>query len=982
MKQRSLFRNHRLYWSLHHNNMKPTLQTILIATLFLCGFNPLLSRAEGEFGEIKAESERIKEIILLDKDSSPIPFGGSAAFEAVTFPEGLPVNWSIRPAENSGAAVTVVENGSAVTLTPTPESDEGYITIEAWVHEGQKKSAKIYVGCQVCNTGDCSFAGSGFVTLGSIDVRISLGKTEGGAPAGDLFIKADKPKADVFSPESLEMSSLSDEVITLYQGAVIRQILTPQAFVIVEPSSPSAYEILFYKTEDRGDLADGFYRIKPGSEPLSAWRIENPDSTNKTFDNVLVTEFRLGAERKYEYTYSEEHNTWRLASGNGLKTETRHEYFDEKGNRVERTVISGSDDTAVSVSEKIYQVFEWGEELVAEISDPDGERLTTEYLYYQDGPGYGKRQGRINPDGSWVRHQYDDGGRIIKTVSPYLDTPFAGDESRAKAVINSYALLPGDAGLEVDRRRPRTVTTVVNNTITARIFHHYAYNSRNERVETSEQCAAQDCSFGDGDNLRTVTTYYPQSSGAASKKIKSQLSPDGLLTTYLYEAGTFSPSADPARAEFFAGEGTAVRLSTLYGTEGFPDGIAFQTKKETTITDSFGNEVMQETYVKTGTGFERLNWSYNSYNEQGRLVETLYSNNTRTESRWSCCGKQGSTDIYGMTTRYRYDELKRLSAAVNEATGMETQFSYDAAGRQVQSVERNGGLTRVRSSRFDLSGRVVEKTDQSGLKTTFNYDSGKTTITYPGGAERMTETYLDGRLKAVSGSAVVARFYTYGVNPDGSQWTREAIAREDSPRYTITTRDMLGRIISVEKPGYEVAQITRYHYNRIGQLVKITQTGMPDTLIEYDELGQQKRKGFDLNSNGTLDPASSDRLEERATVYRKREDGWWKEQTHALYVEENSSAPVTVSVVRTRLSGWENNLIAEQRSIDIHGNETRTTDYLDRSNRRLVTAHQLSGFRCGGRAGLPERSAHLSAGKNGPCQPICLRRTRPPGFRH
>ncbi len=892
--------------------------------------------AEG-FGEVKAETEKIKEIILLDKDSSPLPFGGSAAFEAVTFLEGQAVNWSVRPEEGSGARVTVVENGSVITLTPTLESQEGYIDIEAWVDEEHKKSAKIYVGCQVCGTGDCSdFAGSGYVTLGSIDIRISLGKARGGMSAGALFIKADKPAADVFTPDRLEISSLSDEVVTLYQGAVIRQILTPQAFVIVEPSSPAAYEILFYKEEDRGVQVNGFYALKPSAEPVSAWRIENADNANRTFDNVLVIEFRLGAERNYEYTYSEKNNTWRLVSGNGLKRETRHEYFDEKGNRVERTIISGSDDRAVSVAEKIYQVFEWGEELVAEISDPDGERLTTEYLYYREGPGYGKRQRRINPDGSWVRHQYDDEGRIIKTVAPYLDAPDDGDESRAKVVINSYALLPGDAGHGADRRRPRTVTTLVNNTITARIFHHYAYNKENERVEISEQCAAPDCAFGDGGNLRTVTTYYAQSSEPESKKIKSQLSPDGRLTTYVYETGTFSPSADPARAEFFVGEGTAVRLSTLYGTEEFPDGIAFQTVKEITITDSFGNEVMQETHVKTGSGFERLTWSYKSYNDQGRLIETLYSNNTRTESQWSCCGKQSSTDIYGITTSYRYDELKRLTGSVNEATGLERQFSYDAAGRQVQSVERNGGLTRVQSSRFDVSGRVVEKTDQSGLKTAFHYDPDRTTITSPGGATRMTETYLDGRIKSVTGSAVVARYYRYGVNPDGSQWTREAIARDDSPRVTITTRDMLGRIISVEQPGYEVPQITRYHYNRIGQLVKITKTGMPETLVEYDELGQQARKGFDLNANGTLDPAAKDRLEERTTVYRKTEDGWWKEQTQALYVKENKGVPVTVSIVRTRLSGWDNNLIAEQRSIDVHGNETRTTDYLDRCNRRLM----------------------------------------------
>ena len=38
---------------------------------------------------------------------------------------------------------------------------------------------------------------------------------------------------------------------------------------------------------------------------------------------------------------------------------------------------------------------------------------------------------------------------------------------------------------------------------------------------------------------------------------------------------------------------------------------------------------MQETYIKTDSGFERINWRYNSYDDQGRLLETLYSNNTQ-----------------------------------------------------------------------------------------------------------------------------------------------------------------------------------------------------------------------------------------------------------------------------------------------------------------------------------------------------------------
>ena len=144
------------------------LSTIFIVQLFLCLFVLPLYGAGLDMQRVQAASEMVTELILLDKDSNPIPFGGSAEFEAKTFPEGRAVTWSVKPKDGSKAAVTTVENGSLITLTPTPDSDQGWIVIEASINDEQKKSAEIYVGCQTCSSGDCALAGSGFVTLGSV----------------------------------------------------------------------------------------------------------------------------------------------------------------------------------------------------------------------------------------------------------------------------------------------------------------------------------------------------------------------------------------------------------------------------------------------------------------------------------------------------------------------------------------------------------------------------------------------------------------------------------------------------------------------------------------------------------------------------------------------------------------------------------------------------------------------------------------------
>jgi len=362
--------------------------TALILSLFFT--SPGMAK-ELDFGETPATPMRIEKIVLLDKDSSPIPFGGSAEFEAITFPEGIDVLWSARPDEGSKAEVIPQINGSHVTLIPTPESSEGWIVLEASVGAEQKTEAKIYVGCQSCEDGACDFAGSGFVTLGSVDIRISLGKADQGEPAGDLFITADKPTAALYTPELLQLSSTSQSVTPIYEDGILKQVVTPQALVIISQESSSAYEILFFRSDDQGDLADGLYEVKPFAEPMTAWRIENPQDQSSSSTDLLVTEFRLSSERRYAYSYSEDNDSWSLISGNGLKKEVRTTTYNSAGDRVERTTISGSDLIPVMVTEKVYHRFDWGEERVAEINDPDGDRLITRFTYHENkGAGYSK----------------------------------------------------------------------------------------------------------------------------------------------------------------------------------------------------------------------------------------------------------------------------------------------------------------------------------------------------------------------------------------------------------------------------------------------------------------------------------------------------------------------------------------------------------------------------------------------------------------
>ena len=79
-----------------------------------------------------------------------------------------------------------------------------------------------------------------------------------------------------------------------------------------------------------------------------------------------------------------------------------------------------------------------------------------------------------------------------------------------------------------------------------------------------------------------------------------------------------------------------------------------------------------------------------------------------------------------------------------------------------------------------------------------------------------------------------------------------------------------------------------------------------------------------------------DRIQETSITFRLINEAWWQEQSRKIYAAENSDIPTTISINRTRLTGWTDGLIAEQHSIDIHGNKTITQEKIDRFNRTRI----------------------------------------------
>jgi YD repeat-containing protein len=391
-----------------------------------------------DYKEVMAISMAIESIELEGRKDFFLPPGTDGQLVAKTHPADLKikVRWEI-----AGQSEKVKFNLTPDTgfLVVEPDSGLGWIKVRASAEGCLPLEQRIDIDCKCSGeAGPCENpAGAGEANLRSVDVRLSLGKVAGGRSAGDLFLYAKEPLAILSTPEALVVNSSSNQVTSIYRDGHLEQIVTPEAIVNFIRYSPLKYEVHFYDFSFRGKkLEDGAYSLDPTAVPMAVWRIENPDATGKTINTLAVTEIREGKEREFYYTYEASEKNWSLVSGNGLKIESKSETTNEAGDKVMRTTVAGADGNPVRVEETVYRAFEFGENRVRETMDPGGANLTTEYRYQTtSGPGYGKLAARIDPDGGWVRYAYDDEGRIIREVRPYLDAPVDSPDDKAVVVV-------------------------------------------------------------------------------------------------------------------------------------------------------------------------------------------------------------------------------------------------------------------------------------------------------------------------------------------------------------------------------------------------------------------------------------------------------------------------------------------------------------------------------------------------------------------
>jgi RHS repeat-associated protein len=384
-----------------------------------------------------------------------------------------------------------------------------------------------------------------------------------------------------------------------------------------------------------------------------------------------------------------------------------------------------------------------------------------------------------------------------------------------------------------------------------------------------------------------------------------------------------------------------------------------------------GQTLKSETRLYTAGGVTpdpELSSVVNIMDSNGRVLKSLYSDGTSISNVWGCCkidetiGRDGIKSSSSTVTRN--GALVTVSAQqwMESLPGTQgrytvTETSSDALGRETNStvyVCHNGtadfdydplttltfypygtsnhrisvspsGVETVSRS-YSSEGWDVDETSSAGVTSLVRRASG-------GGAsvsERIWTDTLTGQ-PAWTRETTSTSWLTDGRRVETT--TSEASDREGSTVTSQTTYDFLGRMIATATPLGESSSF--YQGSR---LVRSSRTGMPDTLYVYDTVtGEQRDTVVDVNRNGIVDYAGSDRISRSESCYALLNSDWWRVTTNLVWNQEGSATPLATSVSRERITGlgtpstegYGGVLTAQSQSLNWRSAVTTSRTYTD-----------------------------------------------------
>jgi RHS repeat-associated protein len=774
-------------------------------------------------------------------------------------------------------AFTINADKRTVSVSVTASVDTNCTDNASW-------SANIKVKARCCGSACAQPGQTGFgLGGGRMDYTASLGALNGaggsrfGEPGGTLYIKAREPSLALATPEGLSYAAHPGVEVITDTNSFPRQFKTAHMLADVVTLGNYAYEKRFYWDSQVGVKVDGLYTVS--GSPFKTIKVENPEADPESFQRLKFTETQDGSTKVSKYEYDEGAAEWLLVTGGGLRRESRSETwtYAEQTNRVETVTVRGADGNAASKRLVTSQLFPWGLERVEDVVDPGGAAQTTQYSYYTDladTNNYRRLKRTIHPGGNWERYEYDALGRQTKVVSQFLDSASDSADNLNRVVEHSFEPVDGadDGTREVTLPR-RTIETLLGTEV-----------SRTYRVVTGDEireyrCQTAGAGVSASDNLVTITKRY--TSGAFSNEVQKLTHENGAIRLYEY-----STNANSKTTIVFSGAPGPGGANVVDGT------------KTITVIDVQGNTLSNLVY-DIASGLLTHSAVASESDQYGRPERIDYLGGLFETFSYDCCGLASKRDKDGIVTGYSFDGLKRVTGQIR--AGITNEFTLDPEGRRLATFRND---LRIEGAGYDLAGRLTASTNTLGHVTTYSYTATSKTITFPDGSTRIEEFFQDGQLKSVTGTAVHGVRYEYGI--ESNQFYTKEIKLDangaDTSEWTKTYTDMVAQPSLVVHSGG--ASSASFHNNK-GQLIKQTDPDGVTTLFAYNAAGEREYVAVDMNRNGTIDFAGTDRITrvQRSVVSSQ---GTVKRRTTAtVYTTEGTGDTETVNVSETSADGLQ-----------------------------------------------------------------------------
>ena len=768
---------------------------------------------------------------------------------------------------------------------------------------------------------------------------------------------------------------------------VLRQVVTPTRLADLVVRGQDSYDLAIYPNDasclSGARTAAGVYEIVSGAVPEVVWKFRNP--TPGVYGVLEVTREKTGADpQTWRYQYVDAVKDFTLTYPGGLVSEHSERLESDDGNSmVVRKYKADAEGVAVSKGEQYYEMLAGSYVIVKSARDPDGLKLTRRYEYYKDAPWTGLDRLSVFEDSSWTRYEYDDSCRVTAEIRPWLDAPTNAPNNQCAVTRFNYTVFaPGDF-LAYNDQRPRTEIKEICGIEVARTYHAYPTNALGQAQEIEERAAFPGAPYGHASTPRTVKTCYAANAALPLPgRLATVVYPGGKTETYGYEYGAFN-AATFAFAPDPDGGAWRETVTTSYGAN---SGV--QALRSARVWDEKGREVLNESYVEDGAAFALIGWTRMSYDRNGKLIETAYSDGRVESATWgaNCCGKESVTSADGTSTVYGYNLLKQKTSETKKgmvADGSEditTLYTYDLENHRLSVAVTNiaSGLGYVAScSAYDAVGRLTNTVDRLGNSTVTAYNTLSMTVQRPNGVIAVAERYLDGKAKRLLENGVVKQSCAYGVNLDGTQWTLSAqgplpVAIQTTlklPNFStlellnfpwqLQAADPLGRTVASCKPGFGgSALVTSNGYDIAGNLLSLTQYASSPSLVNpvtlskklysYAANGALYLSALDLNTNGIIDLEGPDRIMGTSAAYEKDASNTWCQVSRSwVYPEFNSFAAVTTSVQRVQLTGLGIQqgdggvLVSHAEALDVRGNVTVSAVRVDRMAHRVMQVTTL-----------------------------------------